>query len=446
MSDGSPPLDRRALLRAALGLGLLPWMAACDGSPRSVDAGADGAPDADATDAEADAGAFDARLVGDAGPAVDAAFVRGPWLQLGGPGEVHFRVEVFTGAPEPRLTVDGANVILDATEADITWFWPPAPVIADADLAGRYTLYQATLSNLRAGQMVNWRCKGGFGTAMGRVQVAGELNTFRVAWVADTMWPRGEKVAATLAAQAPALVLHGGDVQYRTNPGDTYNGFFRIWGPLLKQAPINFCLGNHEYESGEEFGDFYARLFARQGTPGPGGTPFVLQAGSVRFLMLDSEQLGFGEASPQLPWLETTLAGLRDDPAVLQVVVCFHRPGYTFGKTGADRDTRDRLHAILRDAGVRLVLNGHNHSYERFNVDGLTYVVDGGGGALLTDPDEDLPNVRAEHPEEEALRVAVSKSHGGLLLDFDTDGAVAARRLNDDGGETDRFLVPSWRQ
>jgi hypothetical protein len=260
------------------------------------------------------------------------------------------------------------------------------------------------------------------------------------------MWPRAERVSARLAAQAPDLVLHGGDVQYRTNPGDTYNGFFRIWGPLLRQAPINFCLGNHESESGDEFGDFYARLFAHQGSPGPGGTPFVLATGSLRFIMLDSEELGFDEGSPQLPWLVETLAGFRNDPDVLQVVACFHRPYFTFASSGFGRDTRARMHAIFQAAGVRLVLTGHNHCYERFLVDGVTYIVDGGGGALLSDIDEELPRVRAEYPEEEALRRVASRSHGGLILDLSPDGALAAVRLDDGEGETDRFVVSGWRR
>jgi hypothetical protein len=72
---------------------------------------------------------------------------------------------------------------------------------------------------------------------------------------------------------------------------------------------------------------------------------------------------------------------------------------------------------------------------------GIHYVVDGGGGALLYDPNEDLGKADAERPGESALRVAVSESHGATVIDFEEDGSIAVERIDATGESTDAFAV-----
>ncbi|MDP9072293.1 MAG: metallophosphoesterase [Actinomycetota bacterium] len=57
-----------------------------------------------------------------------------------------------------------------------------------------------------------------------------------------------------------------------------------------------------------------------------------------------------------------------------------HHPPYSSGKHGSTPGARERLEPILARHDVDLVLAGHDHHYERTHpIDGVTYVVSGGG-------------------------------------------------------------------
>ncbi len=51
------------------------------------------------------------------------------------------------------------------------------------------------------------------------------------------------------------------------------------------------------------------------------------------------------------------------------------------------------IHPVLKQYGVQLYLNGHNHNYARAVVDNIQYVTSGGGGASLYTPNSTWPNI-----------------------------------------------------
>lgn len=62
------------------------------------------------------------------------------------------------------------------------------------------------------------------------------------------------------------------------------------------------------------------------------------------------------------------------------------------------------LHPLFAKHGVEIVFNGHDHDYERSTVDGILYIVTGGGGApyppLL---DEDRPPRPDQNPHRQVF-------------------------------------------
>ena len=144
---------------------------------------------------------------------------------------------------------------------------------------------------------------------------------------------------------------------------------------------------------------------------------------------------------PQMSWLVDELTAVGADEGLAYAIVAFHRPFFTFSRSSPNLATREYLHALFVEHGVPLVLTGHNHCYERFEVDGITYVVDGGGGAFLYDVNDHLAEIEAERPEEIALRQAFEQSYGILTLDVGADGTIAATRTNVSGATTDTFTV-----
>lgn len=428
--------------------------ASADGS--SADAG--GAGDVGGADAPADA-ASDAADTLDAtdatqGPRGDAEALpdaqrpvrtKGPYLVIDG-GAVRWAVE---SAGDASLTLvvehgdDRWQVVPETSTREIDFMWPPAAGlnVENRDEPGTYTVHTATVAGLPAGERVAWTMRGlRGGPVSGTVRVPQrEATAFHAVWVSDTMFPASVPVAEAVAGAQPDLLLHGGDIQYQSNPLDTWNGYFLHFGAAMAQAPMHYCIGNHEYEQVEEIDAIYGRLFGIQGD-GPDVGYHAFTWGGWRFVMLNSE-VEFARNSAQGQWAEAELAAARDDAAVNGSVVCFHRPFFTFSKSSPNLSVREDMHALFVDYGVTLVLTGHNHCYERFEVDGITYIVDGGGGASLYDPNDHLADIEAERPEELALRVAYERTHGWLSLRFDADGGVEGVRTNDSGDVSDTFTL-----
>ena len=113
------------------------------------------------------------------------------------------------------------------------------------------------------------------------------------------------------------------------------------------------------------------------------------RVGPVDIFVLDSNDL---TAEGQLEWLSTALAS---SSAPWQVLV-FHHPVYSCGKHGSTPRVQHELLPVVGSEGVDLVVNAHDHDYQRFPAtNGTTYVVSGGGGAGLYpvgDCPADTPN------------------------------------------------------
>ena len=133
--------------------------------------------------------------------------------------------------------------------------------------------------------------------------------------------------------------------------------------------PVIASLGNHDRET-----DGGAQVADELGMPADW---YVRRVGPVDVIVLDVGQV----ADPaQTTFLHDALAS---STAPWQVVV-FHEPVYSCSKHGSTPEVQAAWLATLRTGGADLVLNGHDHTYERFAPPGgPTYVVTGGGGAPL---------------------------------------------------------------
>src|SRR5262249_27441367 len=100
--------------------------------------------------------------------------------------------------------------------------------------------------------------------------------------------------------------------------------------------------------------------------------------GDVHFFALDSdsnEPDGISADSIQGSWLKQGLATSR---ARWKIVGMHHAP-YSSGPHGSTEVMR----WPYKHWGADLVLAGHDHDYEHFEIDGLPYIVNGLGGAVF---------------------------------------------------------------
>ena len=183
----------------------------------------------------------------------------------------------------------------------------------------------------------------------------------------------------TLAEQmrtAPVdLILHTGDIAYPDGTLQEFEDFtFAVYEDLFSSIPFFPASGNHDYGTADA--GPYREVFGLPENGGERGRErwFSFDWGPAHFVALDTEVNG----DDQIAWLEADLAR-ADRP---WTIVYAHRPPYSSGPHGGDGGFEARYGDILRAHGVKLVLTGHDHHYERFHpIDGVTYVVTGGGGA-----------------------------------------------------------------
>jgi hypothetical protein len=211
------------------------------------------------------------------------------------------------------------------------------------------------------------------------------------------------QIAQVIKETAPDLVLHVGDVIYpsfETNRADLR--CLSVYQPHMKSTPYFFAFGNHDLYSGDSgfLETFYLPTNSATGTE----HFYSFDHGDVHFCALFVPQRAQDALYPnyyldtgtaQYRWLTNDLA----TSAKPWKILFFHIPVNTSGPHRFDSNggVYDRLDLqrillpIARQYGVQLILNGHDHAFERFEpMNGVHVVVTGGGGFepyLLTERD-----------------------------------------------------------
>jgi 3',5'-cyclic AMP phosphodiesterase CpdA len=203
-----------------------------------------------------------------------------------------------------------------------------------------------------------------------------------------------------------AVVLLG-DVQY---PTGTFEDFERSFVPYFRdvKVPIYSVAGNHDYGNGlVTSGDLsgykkaFDQYFPQVTYEEEGKTYYDFNLGPWKFYALDSncEYVGgCDKDSEQYDWLTSK----ANATAPVCSVGFWHHPIFTSGIHKEESDTsraRD-FWEVLDFAGTDIVLNGHDHHYERFapklvdgrvSDDGMRQFIVGTGGYSLRQVSEPIP-------------------------------------------------------
>lgn len=194
-----------------------------------------------------------------------------------------------------------------------------------------------------------------------------------------------------LDAADPHVVVHTGDVVSTAHDQEGWVQHLAASLPLSSRVPVILSLGNHElWQPWDLPADrkIDALAAAMEHIPPPldalsqkHGTSratFHVRVGPALFASLDSNtSLKAGEA--QMKWLEAVLEGKGDARFIF---LSMHHGPLSSGRHGGHRDG-GKIIELARRFGVTGVLSGHDHTYERIEDSGVTYLVSGGGGAPL---------------------------------------------------------------
>jgi 3',5'-cyclic AMP phosphodiesterase CpdA len=313
-------------------------------------------------------------------------------------------------------------------------------------------------------------------------------------------------VTAAVAAQKPDFHFHVGDLCYAYRTGQA-EGFapipddFRgpllvspdIWDDWLAQirrvaarVPWMVTVGNHEMEPGYGVRGYERSVLSRFVLPSTGarvkGEPmatYFFDYANARFIALDANDANYeipGNQGylqgAQERWLERTLADARRNPRIDWIVVGYHQCSYCTNMLHAsDQGLRDRWDGLFDRYKVDLVVNGHNHSYERAHPklaktlgpldtinpkeidpakDGTTFITAGSGGnARVEESAHPLSYVTIESgirvPEPAPWSVTRYLSHSFITVDvtpgFNGRTTMKIRAVTPTGVEVDSVTL-----
>jgi len=225
----------------------------------------------------------------------------------------------------------------------------------------------------------------------------------------------GDSATAALLDRIPGTVFAAGDIAYESGTAAQFADCYDpTWGRFKSRTrPVP---GNHDYVTAGAV-PYYDYFGDRAGTPGQGW--YAYDMGAWRVYALNSNCTfvgGCDEGSAQLDWLTADLAA---HPRAC-VAAIWHHPLFSSGFHGSDSTTLP-FWRVLDAAGADLVINGHDHDYERFapqtpdgtaDAGGIREFVVGTGGADL----RDFATIRANSV------VRKTGLHGVLKLELKTTG------------------------
>jgi acid phosphatase type 7 len=195
-----------------------------------------------------------------------------------------------------------------------------------------------------------------------------------------------------------AVVFTAGDNAYFDGTAAEYaNCYGPRWGRFRNRTRPS--PGNHEYNP-PSFGFPYFDYFGeRAGARGAGFYSYTL--GNWHIVSLNSNA-PVGPGSEQLSWLRQDLDLNKSSPSSKCTLAYWHHPLFTSGPSGGSNALMRPVWQVLYEFGVEVVVNGHDHLYERFDwMDptgrrdspnaGIREYIVGTGGAPLYDFGPRLP-------------------------------------------------------
>lgn len=211
-----------------------------------------------------------------------------------------------------------------------------------------------------------------------------------------------------------ALLLLGDNVYPNGDPNELERTVFGPFAPVLdNRTQLLAALGNHDVRDGNS--DAHRKAI---------GMParwYATRIDDVLIVTLDSTR---PEDADQQEWLQETLASSD----ATWTIAIMHHPPFSGGSHGSSIDVREAFTPSFERHGVQLVLAGHDHDYQRSEpIDGVTYLVSGGGAKLRPAGYADF------------TAVAWSTHH---YLDISVwDDRLIVRPIDHDGREFDRVVL-----
>ena len=223
---------------------------------------------------------------------------------------------------------------------------------------------------------------------------------------------------------------------------DWFFTFFQPYRYMLNRIPVYPCIGNHDTAETEDRDDreqLLDNLYLREriasdeasgrASLDPGLFYRFRYGRDVEFICIDTSKEDFfrGKRLYEYPkhweWVDQTL--VPDSTARWKFVFC-HHPPFCAGPNHHNTDRMEALLPLFARAGVRLVLNGHEHNFQHSRHNGIDYLTTGAGSKL---------DARPPNRFEEAHTVTWSNRAHFLLVTIQ-DQTMSVRVIGELEGNT----------
>jgi len=178
--------------------------------------------------------------------------------------------------------------------------------------------------------------------------------------IADCTDLAGAEATAKVLEVNPGTVMALGDLAYPNGTAEDFKCYDKTWGRVKNRTRP--AVGNHEFHS--TGASYYFQYFGSAAGDAKSGY-YSYELGSWHIVVLNSECAevgGCGAGSPEEKWLRSDLAA----HPVGCTLAYFHKPRFSSGLNHGNDPEVGAFWQALYDFNAELVLNGHDHDYERF--------------------------------------------------------------------------------
>jgi hypothetical protein len=178
--------------------------------------------------------------------------------------------------------------------------------------------------------------------------------------IADCKDLSGAEATAKLLDKTPGTVMAVGDLAYPDGSKENFQCYDQTWGRVKSRTRPT--PGNHEFHAAgaTPYFDYFG---ASAGDPKTGYYSYELGAWHIVVLNSECKDVGGCEAgSPQEKWLRADLAA----HPVACTLAYWHKPLFSSGGAHGNDLTVKPLWQALYEANADVIINGHDHDYERF--------------------------------------------------------------------------------
>lgn len=261
--------------------------------------------------------------------------------------------------------------------------------------------------------------------------VPGTSNWRMVAYGDNRTFPETHRrIVSQILKLDPSMVIHSGDLVSNGNNYEEWKlEYFDPMKGLSENITVFPSLGNHERNS--------PHYYEYMSLPDENGESFYsFDYGNAHFIALNSNALEapFDLNSAQTQWL---IKDLKKHADAEWKIAFFHHPLFRCQPTRGIEPQRWVWQEIFDEYGVDLVVNGHDHYYQRTYAignyqgkpsRGIYHIISGGGGAN-------------NYPIMPKVHAASRRSiHHITVMDFQGD-RIIGRAIDDEGNVFDAFVI-----